>query len=50
MLPPEAIKEFKELYLKKYKVVLNDKDATKKAYDFYNLMKSLIKKVDVKNN
>jgi len=44
MLPPEAITEFKQLYLKKYGVELSDKEATRKAIDFYALMKSLLKK------
>jgi len=43
MLPEQAIKEFKEIYLKEEGIALSDEEATKKATNMLNLFKALLK-------
>lgn len=43
MLSEQAIKEFKEIYLKEEGVALSDEEATKKATNMLNLFKTLSK-------
>ena len=41
MLPPEAIDQFKELYLKHYKVELSREEASLRANNLLNLYKAV---------
>lgn len=41
MLPPEAIKEFKELYRKRYGVEISDEEAVLRANNLVNLYATL---------
>jgi len=43
MLPEKAIIEFKEIYKRKFNVDLSMEEATRKAIEFFNLMKVLLK-------
>jgi len=41
MLPPEAVKQFKDLYLKHYKVELTNEEASLRANNLLNLYKAV---------
>lgn len=41
MLPNEAYKQFKEIYLKEFGVLISDEEVVKKANDFMDLFKML---------
>lgn len=43
MVNYEALERFKELYLEKYHIALNDEEALEQAINLLNLMKILIK-------
>lgn len=49
MLPVEAIKEFKEIYLNKYGVKLSDAEAVFRANNLINLYKTTLSGEEVKN-
>lgn len=42
MLPPEAIEEFKQLYLKLYGKTLSDPEARQRAENLVNLYKAVL--------
>lgn len=42
MLPKEAIKEYKELYEKRFGIVLNDADASFRANNLVNFYKTTL--------
>jgi len=44
MLPAQAIKEFKEIYLRVFGVNLGMQEATEKALTTFNLLKLLLQK------
>ena len=43
MIPPEAIKEFKALYLKHFGVQLSDAEASLRATSLINLYKTVLR-------
>jgi len=43
MLPTVAIKEFKEIYFKEFGIKLSEEETIKKANDFMDLFKVLVK-------
>lgn len=45
MLSEQTIKEFKELYLKRYGVVLNNNEASEKALRYLRLFKLVYKPI-----
>ncbi len=50
MLPKQAIKEFNELYRKKFGIELNDAEANRKANKLINLYKAIYDKPSFDKN
>lgn len=47
MLPPKAIKEFKDIYKEEFNVELSDEEAVKMSSDLINIFKILLQSSNI---